>query len=110
MLYIIHVEIGITLEEAVQIHQTVKEETNKCHLNKNQTAFDLLQKHNDGTPQHIVSFCEKLDTMLGGGMPIGHVTECSGVPGSGKTQLWLVFDLLDGVECSCYFYFVYSHQ
>lgn len=36
-------------------------------------------------------------------MPIGHVTECSGVPGSGKTQLWLVFDLLVWVKCSCFF-------
>lgn len=27
--------------------------------------------------------------MLGGGIPIGEVTELCGVPGVGKTQLWL---------------------
>ncbi len=35
----------------------------------------------------IVTFCRGIDTLLGGGMPTGEVTEVVGVPGVGKTQL-----------------------
>ena len=39
----------------------------------------------------IVTFSEQLDEMLGGGIPLCRVTEISGVPGIGKTQLWQVY-------------------
>lgn len=35
----------------------------------------------------VVTFCRGIDTLLGGGMPTGEVTEVVGVPGVGKTQL-----------------------
>jgi RAD51-like protein 2 len=35
----------------------------------------------------IITFCKALDTMLGGGISLGQVTEVCGVPGIGKTQL-----------------------
>uniref|UniRef100_A0A7S1SLP5 DNA repair protein RAD51 homolog 3 n=2 Tax=Tetraselmis chuii TaxID=63592 RepID=A0A7S1SLP5_9CHLO len=35
----------------------------------------------------IVTFCEKVDRMLGGGIPARAITEFCGVPGVGKTQL-----------------------
>lgn len=35
----------------------------------------------------VVTFCRGIDSLLGGGMPTGEVTEVVGVPGVGKTQL-----------------------
>lgn len=37
----------------------------------------------------IITFCSKLDKLLGGGVPLGEVTEFCGVPGVGKTQMSL---------------------
>ena len=34
-------------------------------------------------------FCDKLDNFLQGGITCGHITEFSGAPGLGKTQLSL---------------------
>ena len=48
-------------------------------------AYYLLQQE-----QHlggIITFCELLDKMLGGGVPIGKITEFCGAPGVGKTQI-----------------------
>lgn len=39
------------------------------------------------TPQFIITFCQALDTLLGGGVPLGEVTEFAAPPGLGKTQL-----------------------
>jgi RAD51-like protein 2 len=36
---------------------------------------------------HIITFCRALDQILGGGIPLGQVTELVGPPGSGKTLL-----------------------
>jgi RAD51-like protein 2 len=35
----------------------------------------------------VVTFCERLDDMLGGGVPSGKITEFCGAPGIGKTQI-----------------------
>ncbi|KPI89848.1 putative Recombinase Rad51 [Leptomonas seymouri] len=40
-----------------------------------------------GQPTHATTFSRELDTLLGGGVPVGGVTEVSGPPGVGKTQL-----------------------
>ena len=48
------------------------------------SAFDLLQQEEQDIP--IVTFCAALDDMLGGGIPIGKITEICGAPGMGKTQ------------------------
>ena len=83
-------EIGVSLEEAVDIIRLVKDETNRNNLiksaGKNKTAFELLQDEN--IQQYVVTFCERLDTILGGGIPVCQITEVSGIPGSGKTQIW----------------------
>ena len=34
-----------------------------------------------------MTFCEGLDDMLGGGVPVGKITEFCGAPGIGKTQM-----------------------
>ncbi|KAG5469881.1 hypothetical protein CUR178_02023 [Leishmania enriettii] len=40
-----------------------------------------------GVPTHVTTFSSELDGILGGGVPVGGVTEISGPPGVGKTQL-----------------------
>eukprot|EP00898_Chlorokybus_atmophyticus_P008549 jgi/Chlat1/8696/Chrsp88S08080 len=49
------------------------------------SALELL--HREGGRRRIVTFCPALDSLLGGGVAPGHVTEFCGVPGMGKTQL-----------------------
>jgi RAD51-like protein 2 len=49
------------------------------------TARDFVLKAQTEKP--IITFCESLDSMLGGGVFIGQITEFCGVPGVGKTQL-----------------------
>ncbi|KAJ7387090.1 DNA repair protein rad51c [Desmophyllum pertusum] len=48
-------------------------------------AYDLLQQ--EQSSGSIVTFCEKFDDMLGGGVPVGKITEFCGAPGIGKTQI-----------------------
>ena len=40
-------------------------------------------------PSSIVTFSQTVDTLLGGGVPLGLITELHGVPGVGKTQMAL---------------------
>jgi RAD51-like protein 2 len=49
------------------------------------TAKEFIQKM--GILRPIITFCKEIDVMLGGGIPIGQITEVCGVPGIGKTQL-----------------------
>lgn len=49
------------------------------------SARDLFAKAAGSSP--IITFCKTLDRILGGGVPIGQITEFCGVPGVGKTQL-----------------------
>lgn len=49
------------------------------------SAYDLLQQ--EQALGCIVTFCEQLDDMLGGGVPMGKITEFCGAPGVGKTQI-----------------------
>ena len=54
------------------------------------TAQELLAQSNDPNSKQkksIVTFCESIDVMLGGGIELGQVTEIAGMPGTGKTQL-----------------------
>ncbi|KAL3910766.1 MAG: hypothetical protein SGILL_007564, partial [Bacillariaceae sp.] len=63
------------------------------------TAYDLLnasenrsasKKSSSSTtniPRNIVTFSRAIDTLLGGGIALGEVTEISGLPASGKTQM-----------------------
>ncbi|KRY92453.1 DNA repair protein RAD51 -like protein 3, partial [Trichinella pseudospiralis] len=53
-----------------------------------QTAKMLLDRDVEDV-QSIVTFCESLDNALGGGIPLGQMTECAGPSGIGKTQLCL---------------------
>lgn len=48
------------------------------------TANNML---NDTQP-FIYTLCPDVDFALGGGIPLGQITEIVGAPGSGKTQMW----------------------
>ena len=52
------------------------------------SAYDLLKEEEIQTP--IVTFSAAFDNMIGGGIPIGKITEICGAPGLGKTQFGLV--------------------
>ncbi|XP_015773300.1 PREDICTED: DNA repair protein RAD51 homolog 3-like isoform X2 [Acropora digitifera] len=90
-------DLCLEREEALKIIQTVRSTTEPQQSSKtNQTtssnnvpgsknAYDiLLQEQSYGS---IVTFCEQLDDMLGGGVPVGKITEFCGAPGIGKTQI-----------------------
>ncbi|XP_019854836.1 PREDICTED: DNA repair protein RAD51 homolog 3-like [Amphimedon queenslandica] len=53
--------------------------------NEGCTALELLSIEQD--LDHIVTFSAGIDGMLGGGVPVGKITEFCGSPGIGKTQL-----------------------
>ncbi|XP_065890495.1 DNA repair protein RAD51 homolog 3-like isoform X2 [Dysidea avara] len=49
------------------------------------TALELMKQEESQTG--IVTFSAQIDEMLGGGVPLGRITEICGPPGIGKTQL-----------------------
>lgn len=49
------------------------------------SALELLRQ--ERTQSSIITFCDPWDRMLGGGVPLGKLTEICGPPGIGKTQL-----------------------
>lgn len=49
------------------------------------TALELLSIEQD--LDHVVTFSAGIDGMLGGGVPVGKITEFCGSPGIGKTQM-----------------------
>jgi len=51
------------------------------------SAADLLRLQRKKSTRPIVTFCQSIDTLLGGGFATSEVTEVVGVPGVGKTQL-----------------------
>lgn len=96
-LFFLSTDLSLEREEALKIIQTVRSTTEPQQSSKtNQTtsssnvpgsknAYDiLLQEQSYGS---IVTFCEQLDDMLGGGVPVGKITEFCGAPGIGKTQI-----------------------
>ena len=48
------------------------------------SALELLKA--EQLQSYIVTFCAGVDGMLGGGVPLGKITEICGAPGVGKTQ------------------------
>ena len=82
------------MAEATEILRIVNESISK---NKNKghgmgislggiSAFDLLAK--EEMAKRIITFSQRIDEMLGGGVPVCKITEICGSPGIGKTQLW----------------------
>lgn len=100
-------ELSISKEEALEIIQTVQcggvppgGDSTSPDINVStatstgipgsvrggKTALDLLQ--DESLRDRIITFSQQFDTMLGGGVSAGKITEFCGVPGVGKTQLW----------------------
>lgn len=50
------------------------------------TAFDVWCKEEE-LPK-LITLIKDLDDHLGGGLPLGMLTELCGAPGVGKTQFW----------------------
>ena len=78
-------------------------DTNQHPTAKSFTAKDMIEKAIALKP--IITYSRSMDTMLGGGVCIGQLTEFCGPPGVGKTQICiqLCIDvqlprLLNGVE------------
>jgi RAD51-like protein 2 len=78
-------EASITPAEALTILQTIRPKSSSELKAAPKSALDILQA-NDKLA-HIITFCGEIDEMLGGGVPVGEVTEFCGVPGIGKTQI-----------------------
>lgn len=78
-------EAQISHEEALLVLKLALPESNKSSSANAQTAKQLLEQ--ERTSKRIITFCAELDTILGGGIPTGQITEFCGVPGIGKTQL-----------------------
>uniref|UniRef100_A0A3B5MCK1 DNA repair protein RAD51 homolog 3 n=2 Tax=Xiphophorus couchianus TaxID=32473 RepID=A0A3B5MCK1_9TELE len=76
-------EAGVSQQEALEALQAASSGHGVAPV----TALELLQKEEEF--RSIVTFCSQLDEALGGGVPVGKVTEICGAPGVGKTQLCL---------------------
>ena len=98
-------DLGVDKEEGLKIIQTIRSSTESAQLaslksgrttgktvsnviSGSKNAYDLLQQ--EQSSGSIVTFCEQLDDMLGGGVPVGKITEFCGAPGVGKTQIGYV--------------------
>jgi RAD51-like protein 2 len=62
------------------------------HMMTAKSILDQRQQQQSGPHSissngHILTFCRELDQILGGGIPLGQVSEIVGPPGSGKTLL-----------------------
>lgn len=53
------------------------------------TGWELLQEQKKSV-NTIITFCEKMDEILGGGIRLGRITELAGPASIGKTQIWYV--------------------
>ncbi|KAJ8312903.1 hypothetical protein KUTeg_010276 [Tegillarca granosa] len=81
---------GISVEDAKGILDLVFSKSQEKVTAPN-SAYDLVK--DEQSTSCIVTFCEKIDTMLGGGVPLSKITEICGVPGIGKTHMQLAVDV-----------------
>ncbi|XP_035512458.1 DNA repair protein RAD51 homolog 3-like [Morone saxatilis] len=82
----LNAEAGLSQQEALEVLQSVQRGLGGDE-GGSLTALELLQKEEEDL-RNIVTFCSQLDSILGGGLPVGKTTEICGAPGVGKTQLW----------------------
>jgi RAD51-like protein 2 len=96
-------ELGCSPSKAADIAHELDDALNSVGLPKinaktqafcGPTAASILSrrrvipgKENVIATRQIVSFCQPIDRLLGGGLPLSELTEIVGLPGSGKTQL-----------------------
>jgi len=93
-------ELSISQKEALEIRKTVENvQLDEPATTEDDSAFSMLQQEESQTG--IVTFSAALDEMIGGGIPVGKITEFCGAPGMGKTQfgMQLAVDVQIPVEC-----------
>ncbi|XP_071093017.1 DNA repair protein RAD51 homolog 3-like [Haliotis cracherodii] len=84
-------ELGISTEAALEVIKTVFQEdvgvsgSRRTSTPRSVTALEMLQL--EQSLPNIFTFSEKLDDILGGGVPLAKITEFCGAPGIGKTQV-----------------------
>ncbi|XP_067682068.1 DNA repair protein RAD51 homolog 3-like isoform X2 [Haliotis asinina] len=84
-------ELGVSAEAALEVIKTVFQEdpggsgSRRSSTMKSVTALEMLQV--ERSLPNIFTFSEKLDDILGGGVPLAKITEFCGAPGIGKTQV-----------------------
>ncbi|XP_070571509.1 DNA repair protein RAD51 homolog 3-like [Ptychodera flava] len=87
-------ELGVSNEDALEILEVVKGKdgdegavagSKKSLGTRSMSALEKLKEEQELTS--VITFCEELDDILGGGVPMTKITEMCGVPGIGKTQL-----------------------
>lgn len=76
-------EDALEILDALRDFKTMKDSVSASKVGC--SALDLLRK--ERTQPSIITFCDALDRMLGGGITLGKLTEFCGAPGMGKTQL-----------------------
>lgn len=81
-------ELEIDEQEAKRLLDGVRQYLGACFsdFRKVMTASELLQQERRAKP--ISTGSRHLNAALAGGIHLGQITEFSGVPGVGKTQLW----------------------
>ncbi|KAF8284050.1 DNA recombination and repair protein RAD51 [Trypanosoma cruzi cruzi] len=74
------------------------------------TLEEMLKLEADKESERVTTFCRGIDTLLGGGLPVGTVSEVCGPPGVGKTQMLMQLAVncllpreLGGLHGSCLF-------
>jgi RAD51-like protein 2 len=77
-----HTEIALVLE-------IVEREIGltKSRPDEGKSAYELWKSLEETPFVALPTFSQELDDLLGGGIPIGELTEVAGPPGAGKTQL-----------------------
>ena len=78
-------EASLTLEEANDALKAARHGAEGTALAGARSAAELLEE--ERTRVDVVTCCEALDDVLGGGVSSGEITEFCGCPGIGKTQM-----------------------
>lgn len=82
-----YTELKISHIQALEILKAVE---NPLHTNLKSSSSDGLSALEllkaEQLQGYIVTFSAQVDGMLGGGVPLGKITELCGAPGVGKTQ------------------------
>lgn len=96
-------ETQMTPEDALEVLELVSRDNEEQNVIQKPTfvvsALDILLK--EKSKPAIITFCQRLDCILGGGVPLRKLTEICGCPGSGKTQVCLQLSVNVQVPISC---------
>ena len=80
-----HAEADLSHEDALLVLKVGTPNVGKDGLSNAQSARTIYDREKNS--KKIITFSKDLDFILGGGVPVGQITEFCGVPGVGKTQM-----------------------